>query len=367
MTTSFTPGELDDDRVGAFAERLFGLYTDGLLTLMIDVGQRTGLFSALAAGPGTSAELAARAGLEERYVRECLGALTTAGIVDYAADGGVYTLPAEHAVCLTGGGSTDLAPMSAVVTLLARQVGPLAQVFRDGGGIPYEAYRPEFTTVMDGMSRGLFDDQLITGIVEPAGLAPTLTAGVAVADIGCGTGHSTNLLARTYPRSTFVGYDLAGDALDHGRAEADGWGLDNVTFEPLDLVDLPSDPPLDVVVAFDVVHDQADPATVLRRVHDALGPGGVFVMMDTKASSRLEDNVGNPFAPLLYAVSTLHCLTVSLARDGAGLGTVWGEQTARRMLADAGFTDVTVRDVPDDPLDSVYVARTASARAMASR
>jgi SAM-dependent methyltransferase len=365
MTTSFTPDDLDEGRVGAFAERLFDLYTSGLLTLMIDLGRRTGLFAALAASPGTSAALASRAGLEERYVRECLGALTTAGIVDYAPadgmpDGGVYTLPPEHAVCLTGGGATDLAPMSAIVTLLAKQVGPLAQVFRDGGGIPYEEYRPEFTTVMDGMSRGLFDGQLIGGIVEPAGLAPTLTAGAAVADIGCGTGHSTNLLARAYPRSTFVGYDLAGEALEHGRAEAAGWGLGNVRFEPLDLVDLPADPPLDAVFAFDVVHDQADPATVLSRVHGALRPGGVFVMMDTKASSRLEDNVGNPFAPLLYAVSTLHCLTVSLARDGAGLGTAWGEQTARRMLAEAGFADVTVRDVPDDPLDSVYLARKAA-------
>jgi hypothetical protein len=111
------------------------------------------------------------------------------------------------------------------------------------------------------------------------------------------------------------------------------------------------------VFAFDAIHDQADPAGALHRVHDALEPGGVFVMFDTKAATALEDNVGNPFAPWLYAVSTLHCMTVSLARGGAGLGTAWGEQLALRMLADAGFVDVTVSDVPDDPVDVLYVAR----------
>lgn len=356
MATSVTSGHLDESRAGAFAEQLMVTYTSGLLTLMIDVGQRTGLFAALAAGPATSAGLAERAGLQERYVRECLGALVTGGIVDYTADGGVYTLPAEHAVCLTGGGSWDLSPMSRVVTHLAKHVDQLAEVFRVGGGIPYARYRPEFTTVMDGLSRGLVDEQLISGIVEPAGLGRQLAKGSTVADIGCGTGHSTNLLARAYPKSTFTGYDLAFDALDQGRAEAAEWGLTNVAFRQVDLVELPVTAELDAVFAFDVVHDQVDPAAVLRRVHDALRPGGVFVMMDTRRSSRLEENVGNPLAPLLYAVSTLHCMTVSLAHDGAGLGTAWGEQTARRMLADAGFSGVDVREVPDDPLDSVYLA-----------
>lgn len=354
--------EIDEARVEEFAERLFGFYTSGILVYMIDLAHRTGLFETLAAGSGTSAELAARAGLNERYVRECLGALVTGDLVTYDAATGTYTLPPEHAVCLTGMGSQNLAPFSKGNTLLAQHVEGVARAFHEGGGVPYEEFRPDFTGVMDGMSRGLFDEQLIEGILPLAtGLPDRLTQGIRIADIGCGTGHSTNVMARAYPQSTFVGYDLAEDALEQARDEAAEYGLSNVSFEVLDVTQLPAEPPFDAVFAFDAIHDQREPVTVLGRVSKALAPGGVFVMMDIKASSNLEDNVGNPFAPFLYGISTLHCMTVSLAYDGAGLGTVWGEERARAMLADAGFAEVDVHDVPDDPIDSVYVARKAAA------
>lgn len=354
---STTVGTVDEARVEAFAGRLLESYTEAMVTLMIDLAARTGLLDALAAGDGTSEELADRAGATERYVRECLGALVTAGIAEYDPAARRYSLPPEHAACLSGPGSLNLAPFSRISTLLAPHVPAVARAFREGGGVPYEAFRPEFTDVMDGMSRGLFDGQLIDGIVPLAGdLAARLAAGAHVADVGCGTGHAANLLARAYPASTFVGYDLSEEAIAHARAEAAAWGLRNASFEVLDVRGLPLRPGFDAVLAFDSIHDQVDPAGVLRRVHDALRPGGLFVMFDVKAASAVEDNVGNPLAPLLYGVSTLHCMTVSLAQGGAGLGTVWGEQLARRMLADAGFVDVAVHDVPDDPMDSLYVA-----------
>ena len=359
-TLSQTTGALDEARVEAFVEKLFGTYTAGMLNLMVDLGYRTGLFEALATGPATSGALADRATLTERYVREWLGSMVTGGVVDYDPATRTYTLPAEHAVCLTGEGSLNLAPFGQVTTLLAGHVRTMTHVFRDGGGIPYEDFRPDFTEAMDAMSRGLFDAQLVGGIIPPSGLETALTDGIRVADIGCGTGHSTNVLARAYPKSTFVGYDIAADALERARREASGYGLSNVSFERLDVTQMPVDPAVDAVFAFDTIHDQVDPGAVLGRVHRALRPGGVFVMMDIKASSNLEDNTENPFAPLLYGVSTLHCMTVSLAHDGAGLGTVWGEQLARRMLADAGFSDIEVFDVPDDPMDSVYIATKAA-------
>lgn len=356
--TATASAPIDPARIEAFAERLMGVFTDGMVTLMIDLAARTGLLAALGEAPGTSQQVADRAGLTERYVRECLGALVTSSIVDYDAAADRYSLPTEHAMCLTGGGSLNLAPMSRAVTLLAHHVPGVATAFRDGGGVPYEAFRPEFTQVMDGLSRGLMDGQLLTGILPITGeLQDRLSTGIRVADIGCGTGHTTNVLAQAHPRSTFIGYDLADDAIAAARAEAGALGLANATFQVQDVTQLPADPPFDAVVAFDTIHDQVDPAGVLARVHAALVPDGRFVMMDTKAASRLEDNIGNPLAPLLYAVSTLHCMTVSLAHGGAGLGTVWGEQLARQMLADAGFVDITVHDVPDDPLDSVYLAR----------
>lgn len=353
------PDSLDPDRVEACAQRIFGAYVDAALVLMIDLADRTGMLDGLVDGPGTSDEVAARTGLQERYVRECLGALVTGGLVGYHPADRRYHLAPEHAACLTGGGSTNLAPLSRIPTLLAQHVAEGARVVREGGGIPYERFRPEFTTVMDGVSRPIFDEQLIDALLPLApGLTERLTRGIHVADIGCGTGHSTVVLAGAFPASTFVGYDLADDALEVGRAEARAAGLDNVTFVQQDARELPADPPLDLVVAFDVIHDQADPAGLLERVHDCLVPGGTFLAMDIRASSNLEDNVDDPRAPFLYAVSTLHCMTVSLAQGGAGLGTVWGEQVARQMLADAGFVDLSVHEVPDDPLNQIYLCHT---------
>jgi SAM-dependent methyltransferase len=362
VTTIATPSDdtpaVDERRAAAFADQVFGFYTGGFVTFMIDLGVRTGLLDALAKGPATSIELAGRAGLEERYVREWLGAVVTAGVVDYDPATGTYTLPAEHAVCLTGDSELNVAPLSLLAGLLARHIQAVASAFREGGGVPYTAYRPDFTDVMDALSRGTFDGALIQGIVPlVAGLTDRLQAGTDVADVGCGTGHSTNLLARAFPTSRFVGYDFAADAIDRGRAEANDYGLSNVAFEVLDVTKLPVDPPLGAVFAFDAIHDQTDPAGVLRAVFDALEPGGVFVMFDTRASSHLEKNTANPLASWLYAVSTLHCMTVSLAEGGAGLGTAWGEELALEMLAAAGFVDLEVHEVPGDPLDALYVAR----------
>jgi SAM-dependent methyltransferase len=352
------PSALDPGRVAAFAERLLATYTDSIVTLLIDLAYRTGLLDTIAAREATCAELAERAGLAERYVRECLGGLVTAGMVDYSPGTGIYTLPAEHAARLTGAGAGNLAPVSRVTTVLAGHVGEVADAFRTGGGVPYARFRPEFTDMMDEVSRGLFDGQLLDGILPLTGDLPDrLATGVRVADVGCGTGHAVNVLARAYPRSTFVGYDVAPDAIERARAEAAAWRLSNASFEVRDAGRLPTAPPLAAAFAFDAIHDQADPAGVLASIHRALGTGGVFVMLDIKAATALEDNVGNPVAPWLYGVSTLHCLTVSLASGGAGLGAVWGEQLARRMLTEAGFVDITVHDVPDDPLDSLFVAR----------
>jgi len=360
MTTDTAPAAapaLDEAEVGAFAERLLTTYTGGMVTLMIDLAHRTGILETLAAGPGTSEQLAARAEITERYVRECLGALVTGGIVDYDASTDRYTLPAERAVCLAGEGSLNLAPLAQLTSLLGKHVAGVAAATRDGGGVPYEEFRPEFTDVMDAANRGLLDSQLLDGILPATGELPArLAAGIRVADIGCGTGHAVNLMARAYPASTFVGYDIGVDAIERARAEAAEWDLTNASFEVLDVTQLPADPPFGAVFAFDAIHDQVDPVTVLDRIHAALAPDGVFVMFDIKASSRLEGNLGNPLAPWLYGVSTLHCMTVSLAHGGAGLGTVWGAELAQRMLADAGFVDVTVHEVPDDPFDSIYLA-----------
>jgi SAM-dependent methyltransferase len=223
--------------------------------------------------------------------------------------------------------------------------------------VPYSAYRPDFTDVMDGLGRATFDALLVDVIVPLAGdLRARLEEGIDVADIGCGTGHTTNLLARGFPNSRFVGYDIAVDAIDRARAEAAEYGLGNVRFDVQDVAQLPAEESLGAVFAFDAIHDQTDPDTVLARVHEALVPGGIFAMFDIRASSHLENNLDYPMAPMLYGISTLHCMTISLAEGGAGLGTVWGQELALKMLGDAGFVETAVHEVPHDPLDSLYVA-----------
>jgi len=346
--------QLDKALVQQFARKLFGLYTDGMLTLMVDIGHRTGLFEALQAG-GTSAEIAARAGLEERYVREWLGAMATGGIADYDAATATFTLPPEHALCLTGTSSRNLAPGSQTLAMVAKHVPAVAECFRHGGGVPYSAYRPEFTESMDAAWRLLYDGLLIKGFLPLVkGLPERLEQGISAADIGCGTGHAINVMARQYPSSTFVGYDFSPGGIDRARAEAAAMELGNARFEVLDVTQLPPSPQFDLITSFDSIHDQRDPAKTLACIAAALAPDGVYVMVEPKASSRLEDNVGNPFAPYMYGMSVLHCMTVSLADGGAGLGTVWGEQTARQMLEAAGFTSIEVVDAPG-PQNSVFI------------
>ena len=348
---------IDEERVQEFAGRIFGIYTGAMLSAMIDIGHRTGLFEAAAQGPASSPELARRAGLHERYVREWLGSMASSSIVEYDAASETYRLPPEHAACLTGGGSANLAPFSQLNTHLTKHVQEVARVFRDGGGVPYEAFRPEFTDTMDALGRGAFDEELIdTWLPCAPGLRETLTRGARVAGVACGTGHGVVLLAREFPRSTFTGYDLAEDGIARARAEAAAEGLTNADFAVCDVASLTVDDPLDVVFVFLAIHDMVAPAAVLRRIYEALAPGGVFFMKEPRVSSDLAENIGNPFAPLLYSVSTLHCLTVSLAHGGAGLGTAWGEQLALRMLADAGFRDIRVYDAPGDPTDAIFIS-----------
>ena len=351
-TAVFDPTEMEQ-----FAGQLVSIYAGSMLNYMIDIGHRTGLFAAAAQGPATSQELADRAGLQERYVREWLGSMVTGNIFDYDPATATYTLPPSHAAMLTDG-PMNLAPMAALGTHLGKHVHQVARVFREGGGVPYSEYRPEFTDVMDSIGRVQYDGFLVDAYVPLVpGLRDRLETGIRVADIACGTGHALVVLARAFPASTFVGYDLDDGAIGRARAEAAGAQLTNVTFEVADVARLDVRTPFDLIFVFDAVHDQVDPRAVLANIERALTPDGVLFMKEPHGANSLEDNIGNPMAPLLYAVSTLHCMTVSLAHGGAGIGTVFAEGLALELLAEAGFTSVEVQVAPGDPSDAIYLAR----------
>ncbi len=346
------------ENVEEFAGRVVSAIDDASLVILLSIGHQTGLLDTMAnVGPVTSAQLADAAGLNERYVREWLGGMTTGRVVDYDADTGTYSLPAHRAAVLTRAAGPD---NLAVVAMFLPHLGEVEQkivgCFREGGGLPYSEF-PRFHALMAEQSAMVFDVALVDVVLPLVdGLPDRLRSGADVADFGCGSGHAINVMAQAFPASRFTGIDFSDEAIATGVAEAARLGLTNATFESHDLTELDKTDTYDVITVFDAIHDQAQPARVLENIYRALRPGGVFLMADIKASSRLEENVDVPLSTYLYTVSLMHCMTVSLALGGAGLGTAWGTQLAVSMLGDAGFADVRVAEIESDPINNYYIA-----------
>lgn len=347
------------DTTEEFAVRMVGAIDSASLAILLSIGHQTKLFDTLAElPPATSAQIADAAGLNERYVREWLGGVVAGRVVDYDPTAQTYTLPQHRAAVLTrAAGPDNLSRIAQFIPLLAEVEQKVIGCFHTGGGLSYSEY-PRFHALMAETSGATFDAALIDVILPMAeGLPDRMRAGAEVADFGCGSGHAINVMAQAFPASRFTGVDFSDEGLAVGRAEAAGLSLANASFIARDVAQFDTVDAYDVITAFDAIHDQAHPAQVLANIYRALRPGGVFLMVDIKASSKLEDNIGVPFASYLYAVSTMHCMSVSLGLDGDGLGTVWGRQLATSMLADAGFGDVSVREIESDPINFYYVAR----------
>ena len=359
MTDSTTEPEIDKEKADAFQKRMMALVNDAGLALSVSIGHRTGLYDAMASlPPSTSMEIADAAGLNERYVREWLGAMVTGGIVDYHPPIGAYSLPAERATSLTrAAGPGNLASLTQFIGLLGQVETKIVDCVHNGGGVPYSEY-PEFHDLMREISGATFDATLIPvtlPLVE--GLPEQLEAGIDVADIGCGAGHAICVMAEAYPNSTFVGFDFSEEAIAMARDEAAERGLSNVSFQVADASQLEVSHQADLVTVFDAVHDQAQPAAMLDSVFRTLKPGGTFLCVDVAASSHVGENIDHPLGPFMYTVSCMHCMTVSLAYDGVGLGAMWGAQKAREMFADAGFVDLEVKKVEGDMINNYYITR----------
>ena len=341
-----------------FAGRMLHMMNEAALALMVSVGHRTGLFDVMAGmPPATSAEIASRASLDERYVREWLAVMTTGRIVEHDGAAGSYSLPAGHAAWLTqAAGMDNLAAGMQYIGLMALVEDQVVDCFRHGGGVPYSAF-PRFQEVMAEDSGAVRDATLIDVTLPLVpGLTGRLTDGIEVADVGCGSGHAVNLMAAAFPRSRFTGFDFSDDGIAAARQEAKREGLANARFEQRDAARLGEAARFDFITTFDAVHDQARPDLVLTAIADALRPGGVYLCVDTAASSKLAENLDHPLGPFLYTVSCMHCMTVSLADGGMGLGTMWGEQTARTMLAEAGFTSVEAVHLDGDIVNAYIIA-----------
>lgn len=347
----------DEADPAQIAGRIIGILNDGAITILTSIGHELGLFDTLASlPPATSQQVADATGLDERYVREWLGGMVTAGFVQYLPAEATYHLCHDHLPFLTDG-PDNLATLARYVAMSGQVQPKIVDTFRNGGGLSYDDY-PGFHELQAAESATIVDASLLDTVVPLTGEVERLRAGITVADIGCGSGHAVNVLARAFPRSSFFGFDFSEVAIASARAEASEWGLANATFVVCDVAGPVADPgTYDLITAFDTIHDQAHPATVLRNIREALAPGGTFLMVDINASSNLEDNHEIPWASLLYMISVVHCMSVSLGQGGDGLGTVWGRQTAERMVREAGFGEVTVHDLESDPFNAYFVAR----------
>jgi SAM-dependent methyltransferase len=353
---------LDQDRVAAFEERLVGILNDGGLCLMISIGHRTGLFDALAeTGTTTIEALAAHTGLQPRYVTEWLGAMTVGDIVDHDPDAGTYALPGEHAHLLTRATpEANIAVFTQYIAMLGSVEDGVVTAFREGGGVDYAAY-PRFQEIMEEDSGqtvlGVLRDDILPLV---PGLTERLERGIRAIDVGCGRGRALLQLAGWFPNSTFVGYDLSEEAIRYARGRAAERGLDNVRFEAIDaahLEDVEAAGSAQLVTTFDAVHDQADPRGLVRGIRHVVSDDGVYLAQDIDGTGTHHGDRDHPLGPLLYAISCMHCMTVSLARDGEGFGTMWGRQRAHELFHDAGFTDVEVHTLPHDPQNAYYVCR----------
>jgi 2-polyprenyl-3-methyl-5-hydroxy-6-metoxy-1,4-benzoquinol methylase len=357
------PDGFSTAKAAAFEERLVDVLNAGAVCLMTSVGHRTGLFDSLADGVwGTSADIAARAGLDERYVREWLGAMVTSGIVECDAPAGAFRLPAEHAACLTRAATpNNLAVFAQYIPELGSVEDDIVACFKNGGGVPYERFNRFHEVMAEDSGQSVLPALREHILPLVPDLIERLEAGISVLDLGCGRGKAITQLAGWFPNSRFTGYDLSAEAIAWATANAEEQGLRNLTFEVRDLSTFDADAEeaaFDFVTTFDAVHDQANPRALVRGIRRTVKPGGVYLAQDINGSSHVHENCDHPIGPLLYTISCLHCMTVSLAQEnGEGLGAMWGRQKAVEIFSDAGFGSVEVNELDHDIQNLYYVCR----------
>ena len=341
-----------------FTERFVDLLNGGAVAVMCAVGHRTRLFDVMATlPPSSSATIAEVAGLAERYVREWLACMVTGRIVTFDPEAATYWLPPEHAAILTRDAALgNFAVAARYVGMLGMTEDLVVECLETGSGARYEQY-PCFHEVMAEDSGQTVVAQLFETLLPLApGLGERLQQGIDVLDAGCGRGLALLAMAERYPASRFLGLDLCADAIAHANGVAAERGLVNIRFAVRDLSTYDVAAGFDLVTSFDAVHDQKDPAGLVRTLHRALRPGGVYFMQDIGGSARLENNLDFALAPLLYAISTAHCTPVSIGQGGPGLGTMWGWETALACLEAAGFASIERHVFPHDPMNVWFVA-----------
>lgn len=344
----------------SFADNLLQMLNHGALTVMISIGHRTGLFDTMSKLPAaTSERISEASGLNERYVREWLGAMTTGKIIQCDPESKTYSLPEEHAAFLTRqAGADNVGVFAQYIPLMGTVEEKIIDCFKNGGGVPYSEFGRFHEVMAEDSGQSVVSSLIELILPSVPGIVKKLEKGIDVLDLGCGRGKALNLMARVFPNSRFVGYDLSEEAIEFARSEKKALNLKNVRFEVMDLTyfnEFASEKTYDFITTFDAVHDQARPDNLLKGIYKALKDDGIYLMQDISASAEHHKNMDHPVGPLLYAVSTMHCMTVSLAQGGMGLGTMWGRETAIKMLNEAGFENIEIKNFDHDFQNDWYI------------
>lgn len=343
----------------AFTDRVLADIVSTMVIAMCNLGDRLGLFRELAHnGPATSAELAVRMALQERYLREWLSAMASAGYLEYDPVSIQFRLPPDHLPALADESSAAFqGGRFQYLLALFKVQDAVAEAFRQGGGVPAEAYSGEFWDGIERTVPGWAEHRLIQEwIAAMPEVKQRLEQGTMAADVGCGQGGALLKLAQAFPHSRFVGYDVSEPSTIVARSRAQQLGIsDRVKFNVLDVADgLPEQ--FDFIMSHEVIHDTADPLRVLQAIRNALRPEGTYLMKEYAASEKLEENSGS-FGAFMYSISVLFCLTTSLAANGAGLGSAGlPESKVRELCGRAGFA--TVRRLPVVDAFSAFYAIT---------
>lgn len=346
---------IDETRLNAFLGKAVGDLGAAISSTLMLVGDQLGFYKALAHDALTPAELAARTDTHERYVREWLGNQAAGGYVDYDASTGRYALNEIQALCLTDPeGPVDLPGAYSIVEDTFHMLGRTLENFRSGKGMEWGEHHKCLFSGTERFFRAGYHAHLITEWLPALdGVMAKLNRGAKVADIGCGHGASTTLMAKAFPNSEFVGFDYHGPSIDVARQRARETGAANARFETADATGY-GERGFDLVCFFDCLHDLGDPAGAARRAHDALQPDGTCMLVEPFAGDSIEANL-NPVGRVYYGASSQICVPVSLARSGPALGAQAGEARLREVMAAGGFT--RVRRAAETPFNIVLEAR----------
>ena len=347
---------LDESKIEAFAGQIVSDIGAALGVALVTIGDRLGLFRAMAdAQPVSAAELAVRTGTQERYIREWLNAQAAGGYVTYDPDADRYALPPEHAFVLADEQSpVALAGMFPSATAAIGALDEVAERFVSGGGVGWHEHHHD---LFHGTARAFGAKYRASLVSEwlPAldGVVARLEAGARVADIGCGHGDSAVIIAEAFPRATVVGIDSHAGSIDAARAAAREAGVeDRVTFEVAGAGGLAGT--YDLIAFFDSLHDMGDPVAAASSARAALAPGGTCLLVEPNAGDRIEDNL-NPVGRSYYGFSALLCTPGALSQGDTALGTQAGEARLREVLLAGGFTQV--RRAAETPFNLVLEAR----------